>query len=204
MGTPPQHTSFEADPQLGDMARLMGYAVGAGGALTLLLVAILGLTGAIPFDPVKDWGWTLFIALSGLTMIFVVPRTFTQKADLKLRQPLLEISADALSYAGSRIPDTAIAGVMRADLNHRATENTTWIMGDVYYLAVRRDQLGFTRKDSVIDTRRSLVAIETSDFVEPARMHRALLAHLEAAGIPFAECDGTTELHAAEKRFRAG
>lgn len=152
-GTEPE-TVFEADPRLRDFARLGGCAIGPIGFIVGAFFIVLGLTGVIPYDPLSDWWWTLLILAGAVVMATVIPRSFMQTAELKLRQPFVEIHPDAISYVGSRIPDSAIRAVLRAELNEYLGEHSRWQRGDTFYVLVRREQLGFTRDDGIMRTRR--------------------------------------------------
>lgn len=200
-GTEPE-TVFEADPRLRDHARLTGCAIAPAGVLVGALFVVLGLTGVIPYDPVGDWWWTLLILSGAVLMATVIPRSFAQDAELKLRQPFVEIHPDAISYVGSRIPDSAIRAVLRADLNEHLGEHSRWQRGDTFYVLVRREQLGFTRDDGIMRTRRGQIDIAIDEALDPVRMSRAVIAHLEATGTPFVDC-GTDlgQLVDAAKRY---
>lgn len=200
-GTEPE-TVFEADPRLRDHARLTGYAIAPAGVLVGALFIVLGLTGVIPYDPLSDWWWTLLILAGAVVMAIVIPRSFTQTAELKLRQPFVEIHPDAISYVGSRIPDFAIRAVLRADLPSHNGENSRWQRGDTFYVLVRREQLGFTRDDGIMRTKRGQIDIAIDEALDPVRMSRAVIAHLEATGTPFVDC-GTDlgQLVDAAKRY---
>lgn len=193
---------FEADPRLRDYARLTGCAIAPAGVLVGALLIVLGLTGVIPYDPVGNWWWTLLILSGAVLMATVIPRSFAQDAELKLRQPFVEIHPDAISYVGSRIPDSAIRAVLRAELNEYLGEHSRWQRGDTFYVLVRREQLGFTRDDGIMRTRRGQIDIAIDEALDPVRMSRAVIAHLEATGTPFVDC-GTDlgQLVDAAKRY---
>lgn len=193
---------FEADPRLRDHARLMGCALAPSGVLVAVLFVVLGLTGVIPYDPLRDWWWTLFILAGAVVMATVIPRSFMQTAELKLRQPFVEIHPDAISYVGSRIPGAAVRAVLRADLNEYLGDHSCWQRGDTFYVLVRREQLGFTRDDRIMRTKKGQIDIAIDEALDPVRMSRAVIAHLEATGVPFVDC-GTDlgQLVDAAKRY---
>ena len=195
-------TVFEAHPRLREHARLGGCLLAPAGFLVAAIFVVLGLTGVIPYHPVDDWGWTLLILAGAVVMATVIPRSFIQAAELKLRQPFVEIHPDAISYVGSRIPDFAIRAVLRADLPSHNGENSRWQRGDTFYVLVRREQLGFTRSDGTMHTKKGQIDIAIDEALDPVRMSRAVIAHLEATGIPFVDC-GTDlgQLVDAAKRY---
>ena len=195
-------TVFEAHPRLREHARLGGCLLAPAGFLVAAIFVVLGLTGVIPYDPVGDWGWTLLILAGAVVMATVIPRSFMQAAELKLRQPFVEIHPDAISYVGSRIPDFAIRAVLRADLPSHNGENSRWQRGDTFYVLVRREQLGFTRDDGIMRTRRGQIDIAIDEALDPVRMSRAVIAHLEATGTPFVDCGNDLgQVNDAAKRY---
>lgn len=200
-GTEPE-TVFEAHPGLRDYARLGGCLLAPAGFLAAAFFIVLGLTGVIPYDPLRDWWWTLLFLAGTVVSATVIPRSFMQEAELKLRQPFVEIHPDAISYVGSRIPDVAIRAVLRADLPSHNSENSRWQRGDTFYVLVRREQLGFTRDDDIMRTKRGQIDIAIDEALDPVRMSRAVIAHLEATGTPFVDC-GTDlgQLYDAAKRY---
>ncbi|WP_068263567.1 hypothetical protein [Janibacter limosus] len=197
-----QPLHFEARSDLGEWAAMTGWMMRGIAVITLVFFVILGATGVIPFTLEDDWFMLLFAVLGFPAMWWLLPRSFRADAELKMRQPLLVIHATGFSYAGSRVPDAAVRAVIRADLNPIG-EHSSYVKGDAFYVHVHRDRLGFTRKDSIIETRRGVVTIPTSDFAEPARAGLALIAHLEAAGLPFADGGSShAEVIAIEKRLQ--
>lgn len=197
-----QPLQFEARPDLGEWAAMAGWAMRGLAVITLVIFVVLGATGVIPFTLEDDWFMAGFGVLSFATMWWVVPRAFRADAELKTRQPLLVIDATGISYAGSRIPDAAVRAVIRAELNPFG-EHSNYVHGDAFYVHVHRDRLGFKRTDAVVDTRRGVVTIPTRDFAEPARAGLALVAHLEVAGLPFADAGSSEdEVRAIEERLQ--
>lgn len=197
-----QPLHFETRSDLGEWAAMAGWAIRGSAVLALVIFVILGAAGVIPFTLEDDWFMLGFGVLAFGAMWWGIPRSFRADAELKTRQPLLVIDGTGFSYAGSRIPDTAVRAVIRAELNPTG-EHSSYVKGDAFYVHVHRDRLGFTRKDSVIDTRRGVVTIPTSDFAEPARAGVALVAHLEVVGLPFADCGPSfDEVRAFEKRLQ--
>lgn len=193
---------FEADPRLRDFARLGGCVTRPVGFLVAAFFIVLGLTGVIPYDPLRDWWWTLLFLAGTVVTATVIPRSFMQTAELKLRQPFVEIHPDAISYVGSRIPDFAIRAVLRADLNEYLGDHSRWQRGDTFYVLVRREQLGFTRDDGIMRTKKGQIDIAIDEALDPVRMSRAVIAHLEATGVPFVDCGNDLgQVNDAAKRY---
>lgn len=195
-------TTFVAHDRHAGHAKAAGWAVRASALLVAIMFVVLGLTGVIPvFD---SWFMPAFIALGVIVMLFVVPRTFTQRVDLLTAHPLLQLHSDGFAYAGSHVTGWAVTGVLRADLGSQG-EHSNFEEGDAFYVHVDPDRLTFTRRDTLIDTKRRRFVIRPKDFADPGGMARALVTHLEKQRITYADCGSSTdELRRAEGRLKAG
>lgn len=195
-------TTFVAHDHHADYAKIAGWAVRGSALAVAIMFVVLGLTGVIPvFD---SWFMPAFIALAVIAMLFLVPRTFTQRADLLTAHPLLQLHSDGLAYAGSHVTGRAVTGVLRADLGSQ-DEHSSYEAGDAFYVHVDPDRLTFTRRDALIDTKRRRLVIRPKDFADPGGMARALVTHLERQGITYADCGSSTaELRRAEDRLKGG
>lgn len=195
-------TTFVAHDRHAGHAKAAGWAVRAGALLVAIMFVVLGLTGVIPlFD---SWFMPAFIALGVIAMLFVVPRTFTQRVNLLTTHPLLQLHSDGFAYAGSHVTRSAVTGVLRADLGYQG-EHSDFEQGDAFYVHVVPDRLTFTRRDPLIDTKRRRFVVRPSDFADPGGMARAFVTHLEKQQITYVDCGSSTdELRRAKERLKAG
>lgn len=195
-------TTFVAHDRHADHAKVAGWAIRAGALLVALLFIVLGLTGVIPVF--ESWFMPAFIGLGVLAMLFVVPRSFSHRANLLTSHPLLQLHSDGFAYAGSHVTRSAVTGVLRADLGYQG-EHSYYERGDAFYVRVDPDRLTFTRRDPLIDTKRRRLIIRPTDFADPEGMARALITHLEKQQITYVDCGSSAdELRRAEDRLKAG
>lgn len=197
-------STFEARADLHEMATLLAWGARLIGVLVFGFFVVLALTGVIDVDPRDDWFMLGFAVLFLVAMLWLLPHSIRADARLRTRGPLLEIHADAIAYGGSRFPDPALRGVLHADLRGGQTqvENTRWVQGEAFYVYFDPDLLGYRRKDDLIQPKRRQLTIRMSDFADPSGMARALIRHLETAGVTYIDCGSSTEeLRAGEQRI---
>lgn len=194
-------STFEARADSHEWASLAGWGVRLAAVLTAAFFVLLAVTGVIDVDPREDWFMLGWGALALVAMVWYLPRSFQADVALRTRGPLLQLQSDALVYGGSRFPDHALLGALRGELGTQE-EHSRWVSGDVIYVYFDPAQLGYRRRDSLIDTRTRRITIETRHFADPVGMARALIEHLQRREIPYEDCGTSRDaLRAAEDRL---